>query len=120
MQPVAQVAPLVIGVMRARIFAQQVVHQPVTPGRTLQRPRRFVVLVIQQVAGRVEGEGLHPQAAGGLQQAANRIVLVGQMTTPGVRDVGQLPDGLLAATQPPSRSPPVGLLPPTDNAPRTA
>jgi len=52
------------------------VHQPVAPGRTLKRPRQFVALVVQQIAGRVEGEGLHPQPAGSLQQAANRVALI--------------------------------------------
>ena len=44
----------------------------------------FVVFVVgasvftQQVAGRVEGEGFHAEAAGGAEQAADRVVTVGQ------------------------------------------
>ncbi|MDT8927044.1 hypothetical protein RBE51_30065, partial [Pseudomonas taiwanensis] len=48
----------------------QVVHQLVATRVAFQRAVEFLGLLVQQVAGRVEGEGLDTLATGGLQQAA--------------------------------------------------
>ena len=50
---------------------------------------------IQQVAGRVEGEGFNAQTAGGAEQSADRVVAVGQRPTTAVVDVGQLASGVV-------------------------
>ena len=72
------VAAFVVVVVAAGVFAQQVVHEFVAFGVLLQRSLDLLILFVQQVAGRVEGEGFDAQAAGGAEQAAHRVVAVGQ------------------------------------------
>ena len=84
------VAAFVVVVVGAGVFAQQVVHQGVAFGVVVQWALDLVVFFIQQVAGRVEGEGFNAQAAGGVEQSADRVVAVGQRPTAAVVDVGQL------------------------------
>ena len=57
------VAALVVVVVAAGVFAQQVVHQGVAFGVVVQWTLDLLVFFIQQVAGRVEGEGFDAQAA---------------------------------------------------------
>ena len=85
------VAAFVIFVVGASVFTQQVVHQFVAFGVVVQRALVLLGFFIQQVAGRVEGEGFHAQAAGGVEQAANRIVAVRQWPAAAVVNLGQLP-----------------------------
>ena len=84
------VAAFVVVVVAAGVFAQQVVHELVAFGVLLQRSLDLLVFFIQQVAGRVEGEGINAQTAGGAEQSADRVVAVGQRPTTAVVDVGQL------------------------------
>ena len=70
------VAAFVVVVVGAGIFAQQVVHQFVALGVLVQRALVLLVFFIQQVAGRVEGEGFDAQSAGGVEQSAYRVVAV--------------------------------------------
>ena len=84
------VAAFVVVVVAAGVFAQQVVHQGVAFGVVVQWALDLLVFFIQQVAGRVEGEGFNAQAAGGVEQSADRVVAVGQRPTAAVVDVGQL------------------------------
>ena len=84
------VAAFVVFVVGAGVFAQQVVHQFVALGVLVQRALVLLVFFIQQVAGRVEGEGFDAQAAGGAEQSADRVVAVGQRPATAVVDVGQL------------------------------
>ena len=72
------VAAFVVFVVGAGVFAQQVVHQFVALGVLVQRALVLLGFFVQQVAGRVEGEGFDAQAAGGAEQAAHRVVAVGQ------------------------------------------
>ena len=72
------------------VFAQQVVHQGVALGVVVEWTLDLLVFFIQQVAGRVEGEGFDAQTAGGVEQSADRVVAVGQRPTTAVVDVGQL------------------------------
>ena len=55
------VAAFVVVVVAAGVFAQQVVHQGVAFGVVVQWALDLLVFFIQQVAGRVEGEGFHAQ-----------------------------------------------------------
>ena len=89
------VAAFVVVVVAAGVFAQQVVHEFVAFGFLLQRSLHLLILFVQQVAGRVEGEGFDAQAAGGVEQSANRVVAVGQRPTAAVVDVGQLACGIV-------------------------
>ncbi|KVV14004.1 hypothetical protein AP059_00001 [Pseudomonas sp. TAA207] len=89
------VAALVVFVVRARVFAQQVVHQCVAFRVLIQRAADFSHAVVQQVAGRVEGEGFDAQAAGGAEQSTHRVVAVGQRPAAAVVDVGQLARGVV-------------------------
>ena len=84
------VAAFVVVVVAAGVFAQQVVHQGVTFGVVVQWTLDLLVFFIQQVAGRVEGEGFDAQAAGGVEQSADRVVAVGQRPATAVVGVGQL------------------------------
>ena len=84
------VAAFVVVVVAAGVFAQQVVHQGVAFGVVVEWALELLVFFIQQVAGRVEGEGFNAQAAGGVEQSADRVVAVGQRPTTAVVDVGQL------------------------------
>ena len=84
------VAAFVVVVVAAGVFAQQVVHQGVAFRVVVQWTLDLLVFFIQQVAGRVEGEGFDAQAAGGAEQSADRVVAVGQRPTTAVVDVGQL------------------------------
>ena len=86
---------VVVVVVAASVFAQQVVHQFVAFGVLLQRSLHLLILFVQQVAGRVEGEGFDAQAAGGVEQSANRVVAVGQRPATAVVDVGQLACGIV-------------------------
>ena len=88
------------------VFAQQVVHQGVALGVVVQWTLDLLVFFIQQVAGRVEGEGFNAQAAGGVEQSADRIPLLGlqqvvalvagdfavQVVAYGVHAAGRQPD----------------------------
>ena len=71
------VAAFVVVVVGAGVFAQQVVHQFVAFGVVVQRALVLLGFFIQQVAGRVEGEGFHAEAAGGVEQATDRVSLLG-------------------------------------------
>ncbi|QXI46004.1 hypothetical protein HU763_014580 [Pseudomonas anuradhapurensis] len=53
-----QVAGFVVLVVGPGVFTQQVVHQLVAPRVAFQRAIQLLGLVVQQVAGRVEGKGL--------------------------------------------------------------
>ena len=64
------VAAFVVVVGGAGVFAQQVVHQFVALGVLVQRALVLLGFFIQQVAGRVEGEGFDAQSAGGFEQSA--------------------------------------------------
>ena len=77
------------------VFAQQVVHQGVALGVVVEWTLDLLVFFIQQVAGRVEGEGFNAQAAGGVEQSAHRVVAVRQRPTAAVVDVGQLACGIV-------------------------
>ena len=70
------VAAFVVFVVGAGVFAQQVVHQFVALGVLVQRALVLLVFFIQQVAGRVEGEGFDAQSAGGVEQSAYRVVAI--------------------------------------------
>ena len=89
------VAAFVVVVVGAGVFAQQVVHQGVAFGVVVQWTLDLLVFFIQQVAGRVEGEGFDAQTAGGVEQSADRVVAVGQRPTAAVVDVGQLACGIV-------------------------
>ena len=85
------VAAFVVVVVGAGVFAQQVVAF----GVVVQRALVLLGFFIQQVAGRVEGEGFHAQAAGGAEQAAYRVVAVGEGAASTVVEVGQLACGIV-------------------------
>ena len=55
------VAAFVVFVVGAGVFAQQVVHQFVALGVLVQRALVLLGFFIQQVAGRLEGEGFDAQ-----------------------------------------------------------
>ncbi|MDU9404051.1 hypothetical protein RTH46_16295 [Pseudomonas sp. zfem004] len=57
-----------------------------------QRAIEFLSFLVQQIACRIEGIGLGTEAAGGLQRAANQIVLIDQVTTACIADIGLLAD----------------------------
>jgi len=85
------VASVVVFVMGTGILTQQVVHQLAALGVLVQRAVGLLRSVIQQVAGRIEREGLHPQSADGTEQPADRVVAIRQRPPPGVVDIRQLP-----------------------------
>ena len=70
------VAAFVVFVVGAGVFAQQVVHQFVALGVLVQRALVLLGFFVQQVAGRVEGEGFDAQPTGGVEQSAYRVVAV--------------------------------------------
>ena len=84
------VASVVLFVMGTGVLTQQVVHQLGALGVLAQRAVGLLHIVIQQVAGRIEREGLHPQSADGTQQPANRVVAIRQRPPPGVVDIRKL------------------------------
>lgn len=67
----------------------------VTAWIALQRAIELLSFLVQKIACRIEGIGLGTEAAGGLQRAANRVVLIGQVTTAGIVDIGQLTHGVV-------------------------
>lgn len=84
------VASVVLFVMGTGVLTQQVVHQLGELGVLAQRAVGLLRSVIQQVAGRIERKGLHPQLADGTQQPANRVVAIRQRPPPGVVDIRKL------------------------------
>ncbi|VVN48783.1 hypothetical protein PS681_06128 [Pseudomonas fluorescens] len=90
------VAAFVVVVVGAGVFAQQVVDQFAARWGQVQWAANFCRFVVEQVAGRVEGEGFHALTCGGAEQTADRIVAIGERAATAVVDVGQLAGGVVA------------------------
>ncbi|MNL18228.1 hypothetical protein D3C87_1393650 [compost metagenome] len=85
--------------MRAGVVLHQVVQDG---GDVVDRPsllghRRHRV---QDIAGRIEGEGLGAQSALRLQQPAHRVVAIAQAVAAAVTDVGELASPVVAVLAP--------------------
>ncbi|MNZ99377.1 hypothetical protein D3C78_1186980 [compost metagenome] len=90
-QAFLEVAALVVAVVGADVVAQQVIEQlgrgiVVGPTRCLR---------VQQVAGRIEGEGFFAADGLGSEQSTERIIAVAERAAPGVVDAGQLAGGVV-------------------------
>ncbi|MNV90798.1 hypothetical protein D3C71_1852210 [compost metagenome] len=90
-QAFLEVAALVVAVVGADVVAQQVIEQlgrgiVVGPTRCLR---------VQQVAGRIEGEGFFAADGLGSEQSTQRIIAVAEGAAPGVVDAGQLAGGVM-------------------------
>ena len=87
-----QVAMGVVGVVLAEVVAQQVVEE--LGRRVVDGPAWG--LGVEQVAGRVEGEGFLALEVGGAEQMAEQVVTVVDVATAVVVQVGQLPGVVIA------------------------
>lgn len=87
-----QVAAGVVGVVLAGVVAQRVVEE--LGRRVVDGPARG--LGVEQVAGRVEGEGFFALQGSGAEQTAERVVTVVDVATAVVVQVGQLPGVVIA------------------------